>query len=330
MNLTQEFLLKSYRRIVRLYTRRKDKIDVLGTDIKDEVEILDGLVSEIDALNSKTKVNTKRITKEKANTKEFLVNCGLQLASALWLYFTRDLKNETLAATVAFTKEHFNTTDEDLPALINAIITASVGHIPALVVATEENPNPTQPANPVGKRGGTPQLVKLTKDTLTLFMTKSPVVRDIQKDVVGYNETIDSKFVLTQASVKNLSLMFTAGFLTTDILLYDEWLRASRPDNAKTMHTRIGGVITDQSNGVGIPHAKVTAVNLETGTTYKNRSFAGGKYSLQLPIGTYTVKFGKGDYEEKTITPVIVEEEGKKKRVDAALVPKQPETPPTV
>lgn len=327
MTLTQEFLLKSYKRIMRLYTRRKDKIDVLGEDIKDEVEILGNLVSEIATLNSKTKVNTKAITQEKANTKTFLVNCGLQLASALWLYFTRDLKNETLAATVAFTKDHFNTTDEDLPALINAIITASVGHIPAIVLPTEENPNPTQPANPVGKRGGTPQLVKLTKDTLLLFETKSPVVRDIQKDVVGYNDNIDSKFVLTQASVKNLAIMFTAGFLTTDILLYDEWLRASKPDDAKTMHTRIGGIITDQSNGVGIPHAKVIAVNKETGVPYKNRSFAGGKYSLPVPVGTYDMKFSKGDYEEQQQTNVTVEEEGKKKVVNASLAKKAPETP---
>lgn len=316
MDKVQQAYLKSFRRIDRFYNRNKDKIESVSEAIGPEIIILKALTSDIDAFAIEVEAQTKDITMSKETTKELLSACCLQLNNGLWLYATKILKNPNISIKVAYTKTDLVTTDEMLPVRAKAILAVADEYIPAIVAPTLEDPNPAQPVNPVRKYGATPELVKKLRDTLFLFEQKSPEARDIEKDIKGVNEILDSKFKLAKESVTTLELMFSAGFLTNDPLLYDSWLRASRPDDTKTMHTRIGGVIKDAVTSLGVRYVKVTDV----ATGDKTKSVKGGTYSLRVPLGTYTVEFKKNGYETIQMG-ITVEEEGKKKRLDVMLIP---------
>lgn len=316
MDKNQQSFLKSFRRIVRFYNNKKDTIDSVSEVVSPEIDVLKTLVVDIDILAVQADSQTKEITLSKEMTKDLLSSCCLQLNNGLWLYATRVLNDPNVANKVAYTKTDLATTDEMLPVRAKAILEVADLYIPPIVGLTPEEPNPAQPVNPVKKYGATPELVKKTRETLASFEHKSPQARDVEKDVKGVNEILDGKFKLAKESVSTLELMFSAGFLTNDPVLYDSWLRASRPDDPRTMHTRIGGVVKDAVTGLGVRYVKV--IDKETGD--KTKSVKGGTYSLRVPLGTYTVEFSKNGYQT-TQTEVIVEEEGKKTRLDVMFIP---------
>lgn len=316
MNKVQQSYLKSFRRIVRFYNKKKDTIDSVGTIIGDEVIILKSFVEDIDLLAIQAEGQTNEITRSKETIKELLSAYCLQLNHGLWLYVTRVLESSEVAGKVSYSKTQLSATDEMLPVRAKAILAVADVYIPAIPVPTPEDPNPTPPPNPVGIFGATPELVKKLRDTLAIFEQKSPEARDIEKEVKGINEIIVSKFKLAKESVDTLEFMFTAAFLTNNPLLYDGWSRASRPDDPKTMRTRIGGVIKDVTTGLGIRYVKVT--DMTTGNFYKTKSEKGGTYSLPVPLGTYTLQFTKNGYQTQQTT-ITVETEGKKTRLDIML-----------
>lgn len=318
MDKNQQSFLKSFRRIIRLYNKKKDTIDSKSEAIGPEITILKGIIADIDILAIQADVPTKDITLSKETTKELLSACCLQLNNGLWLYAIRTLKDPNVAGKVSYTKTDLAATDEMLPVRARAILTVADNYIPLDPIPTPEDPNPPPLPNPVKLFGATPTLVKKLRDTLTLFEQRSPEARDVEKEIKGINEILDSKFKLAKESVSALETMFSAGFLTSDPLMYDSWLRASRRDDPKTMHTRIGGVIKDAITGLGIRYVKVT--DMTTDSIYKTKSLQGGSFSLIVPLGTYNLEFTKKGFQKQQIQ-VAVEEEGKKTRLDVRLVP---------
>jgi Carboxypeptidase regulatory-like domain/TonB dependent receptor len=98
--------------------------------------------------------------------------------------------------------------------------------------------------------------------------------------------------------------LFTPIYLTACLVLP---LTTVAVANAQTVTGSVRGLITDPSGAV-IPNAAVTAMDIETGLTYKTVTNGDGLYSIRfLPIGDYKVTVSAGGFAEEVSSPFDLE-----------------------
>lgn len=98
---------------------------------------------------------------------------------------------------------------------------------------------------------------------------------------------------------------FNRGLLPA-ITLIVSLLLAGLPGIAQEVTAAINGAVTDPS-GASVSSAKVTAKDLDRGTTFSTTTDAGGNYNFpRIPIGTYEVRVENAGFQASVKSPVVL------------------------
>jgi hypothetical protein len=82
---------------------------------------------------------------------------------------------------------------------------------------------------------------------------------------------------------------------------------SSVPMRSQEVTAAINGIVTDSSGGA-VAGAKVTAKDLDRGTTYPTATDSGGSYNLpRLPIGNYEVRVENPGFQTSVQSPVVLQ-----------------------